>query len=109
MFAMGDRAGSFGFFLGDDSRFLHTEGLVGPTAYYKAMSKDKGIDFVNSLDIRYWVAEREQFIETQQVIGVIEPIQGLSSHLGPYLICFDKKGIVLNQSYIPPIPYTAKI
>jgi hypothetical protein len=52
--------------------------------------------------IRYWVAEREQFIETQHVIGVIEPVQGLSSHRGPYIICFRKEGIVLNQSYIAP-------
>jgi hypothetical protein len=40
LFAMGDRAGSFGFFLGNKFRFLHTEGLVGPTAYYKALAKE---------------------------------------------------------------------
>ncbi|NOT84357.1 MAG: hypothetical protein HOP02_06120 [Methylococcaceae bacterium] len=102
LFAMGDRAGSFGFFLGNNFQFLHTEGLVGPPAYYKAMTDDTALSFVNALDISYWVAEREQFIETPQIIGVVEPVQGLSSHRGPYVICFAKTGIVLDQSYIAP-------
>ena len=101
-FAMGDRAGSFGFFLGNNFRFLHAEGLVGPTAYYQAMSTDAATEFVDALKIDYWIADREQFLETKTVMGVIEPVQGLSAHHGPYLICFDKAGIVLDQSYSNP-------
>ncbi len=102
MFAMGDRAGSFGFFLGNDFRFFHTEGLVGPIAYYKAMLADKAINFVDNLNIDYWIADRENFIESNDILGLIEPIQGLSSHQGPYVVCFRKEGIILDQSYLNP-------
>ncbi|WP_347988053.1 hypothetical protein [Methylomonas sp. AM2-LC] len=105
-FAMGDRAGSFGYFLGNHYRFLHTEGLVGPTAYYQAMKTDNALDFIDTQNIDYWIAERENFLEANETIGVIEPIQGLSAHKGPYLICFQKQGIVFDQSYIPS-KYTA--
>lgn len=97
--AMGDRAGSFGFFLGGDYKFLHTEGLVGPQSYYQAMKKNAGAGFFSGQNIDYLIADREQYLEDGQFVGVIEPIQGLSSHVGPYLICYDKAAIVLDQSY----------
>jgi len=98
-FAMGDRAGSFGFFLGNKFDFIHTEGIVGPYAYYKAMSHGQGKEYVDSLPIKYYIGDRERFIEDGGIIGAIEPIHGLSSHIGPYLICFEKASIVLDQSY----------
>ena len=98
-FAMGDRAGSFGFFLGNEYRFIHTEGLVGPYSYYKAMSQDKGLDYIDSLNINYLVADRGNFIDGDNVIGVVEPVQPLSSKFGDYIICFKKDGIALDQSY----------
>jgi hypothetical protein len=98
-FAMGDRAGSFGFFLGNDFKFMHTEGLVGPYEYYQAMKKDQGEAFIDKLPIDYIIADREKYLEDDAVIGIAEPVQGLSSHSGPYLMCFHKSGIVLDQSY----------
>ncbi len=100
-FAMGDRAGSLGFFLGGDFRFFHAEGLVGDAEYYRAMKQDQGLRFVNALDVNYWVAERENYLKTGDVIGVIEPVQALSAHVGPYMLCFPKSAIVLDQSYAP--------
>jgi len=99
-FAMGDRAGSFGFFLGNNYRFLHTEGLVASSDYYKYMKRDAGREFLESHKVQYLVAERDRFFMYGDYIGVAEPVQGLSSHIGPYLLCFSKKGIVLDQSYI---------
>lgn len=99
-FAMGDRAGSFGFFLGRNYRFLHTEGLVGPYEYYKYLKNDIGEEFLRSQKIDYLVAERDNFFETKEIIGVAEPIQGLSSHFGPYLLCFDRKSIILDQTWM---------
>ncbi|WP_035512146.1 hypothetical protein [Paraburkholderia nodosa] len=98
-FAMGDRAGSFGFFLGNEYRFIHTEGLVGPYSYYQAMSRDKGLDFINRLNVNYLVADRGNFIDSDNIIGVVEPVQPLSSKFGDYLLCFKKDGIALDQSY----------
>lgn len=106
-FAMGDRAGSFGYFLGRDFRFLHAEGLAGPVGYYRAMRHDAAPDFINVLGINYWIAERERFLETRDIIGVIEPVQALSTHTGPYVICFFKSGIIYDQSY-PALQYAPK-
>lgn len=99
MFAMGDRAGSFGFFLGSDMRFMHTEGLVGPYAYLKSMQKDEGKQFLESLPIDFFIVDREAYLEDSDTIGVAEPNQGLSAHIGPYLLCFPKSSITLDQSY----------
>lgn len=98
-FAMGDRAGSFGFFLGDDYRFLHTEGLVGPYSYYLAMRNDRGGDFVDRLGLDYLVVDRGHMMSSDGTIGVIEPVQPLSARYGDYLLCFRKDGILLDQSY----------
>ncbi len=100
MFAMGDRAGSFGFFLGNDYRFLHTEGLVGSAGYYEALKADRAEAYVSKLGIKDWIADREAFLEDGDVIGMAEPVQALSMHRGPYVICFKRSGIVLDQSYI---------
>lgn len=99
-FAMGDRAGSLGFFLGRDYKFLHTEGLVGPYSYYMSMKNGLGDKFLRDNNIEYLVAERDRFFEVGSVVGVVEPVQSLSSRFGQYMICFDKSAIVVNQSYI---------
>lgn len=99
-FAMGDRAGSFGFFLGHRYRFLHTEGLVGPVAYYQAMRDDRGGDFVQAQPIDYLVTDRTAYLTDGDVLGVIEPVQGISAHRGPYMLCFPKSAIALQQTYI---------
>ncbi len=99
-FAMGDRAGSFGFFLGNNYKFLHTEGLVGPRSYYEYMKRGAGDQFLRENKIDYLIAERDRFFESGDVIGVAEPVQGLSSHTGPYLLCFNKSAIVLNQTHL---------
>lgn len=98
-FAMGDRAGSFGFFLGDDYRFIHTEGLVGPYSYYQAMRRDEGAAFIDGLGLDYLVVDRGRVLDSHDTIGVIEPVQPLSSRYGDYVLCFRKDGIVLDQSY----------
>ncbi|MBI3440462.1 MAG: hypothetical protein HY052_01435 [Proteobacteria bacterium] len=98
-FAMGDRSGAFGYFLGNKYRFLQTEGLVGSYEYIRALKNDDAENYIKNLKIDYWVADREEFLEDGDQIGVIEPVQGASAHIGPYLICFSRRGILLNQSY----------
>ena len=98
-FAMGDRGGSFGFLLGRRYRFLHTEGLVGPYAYYASMRKGEGEQFLAQAGVEYLVAERDRFLEEGDLIGVVEPVQPLSSRTGQYLLCFPKDAIVIDQSY----------
>ncbi len=97
--AAGDRAGSLGYFLGNGFRFIHTEGLVGPVDYVKALRADAGAQFVDRLPVDYLVFDRERFFDDGRVIGVAEPVQGWSAHIGPYLLCFDKTGIVARDTY----------
>ncbi|MET3106841.1 hypothetical protein AAKU67_002407 [Oxalobacteraceae bacterium GrIS 2.11] len=99
MFAMGDRAGSFGFFLGNAYQFFHTEGLVNNVAYYQAMSADRGLPYFETFPVNYFIADSGHYFEEADIIGVIEPGQGMSSHVGPWLICFRRAGIVMDQSY----------
>ncbi len=99
MFAMGDRAGSFGFFLGEDYRFLHAEGLVADASYYRAMKDDAALAYVKRLPIDYWIADRVQYLQSDAIFGVAEPVQGMSMHKGGYMICFGPNAIVNDQSY----------
>lgn len=98
-FAMGDRAGSFGFFLGRRYRFLQTEGLVGPYSYYESMKNGQGESFLARHGVQYLVAERDRFFEDAEHIGVVEPVQPFSSRAGQYLVCFRKGDVVADQSY----------
>jgi len=98
-FAMGDRAGSLGFFLGNDFNFIHTEGLVGPYEYYRALEKNQGKDFIEHLPIDYVVTDRQKYMESGSVLGVIEPVQALATRTGPFVLCFDKSGIVQEIKY----------
>ncbi len=96
-FAMGDRAGSFGFFLDGKYRLLHTEGLVADMAYYRALAADEGLQFADGMGIDYWVFDRDAFLESRDIIGAIEPIQGMSTKTGPWLVCFRRGSEVASQ------------
>lgn len=97
--AAGDRTGSLGFFLGNEFSFIHTEGLVGPLEYLKALRADVGAQFVDQLPVDYLVVDRERYFESENAVGIAEPVQGWSSHTGPYLLCFDHAGIVSRDNY----------
>lgn len=99
-FAMGDVAASFGFFLGREYRFIQTEGLVGPYAYYQSMKAGEGAAFLARHGVQFLIAERERFFEEGDLIGVVEPAQPLSSRFGQYLVCFRRGEVVLDQSYL---------
>ncbi len=107
-FAMGDRAGSFGFFLGGRYRFLQTEGLVGPYSYYESMKKGEGAQFLASHGVDYLIAERDRFLEEGGLIGVVEPVQPLSSRFGQYLVCFRKSDVLIDQSYFANSIYSRR-
>lgn len=102
--AMGDRAGSFGYFLPDQFKFLHTEGLVAPLSYFQAMKQGKAVDYLVQQGVKWLVVDREQYLQVsdqnqQTIYGVAEPIQGLSAKIGPYLICFPASAIHYQQAY----------
>jgi hypothetical protein len=99
-FAMGDRAGSFGFFLGRRYNFIQTEGLVGPYSYYESMKSGNGEKFLVRHGVNYLIAERDRFFEEGEIIGVVEPVQPLSSRFGQYLTCFRKSEVVVDQTYL---------
>jgi hypothetical protein len=99
-FAMGDRAGSFGFFLGNGYRFVHTEGLVGPYDYVRALRAGQAREFVEKLAPDFLVVDRESFTESGPVLVVTEPIQGWSAHTGPFALCFDQDAVLSRDGYL---------
>jgi len=97
MFAMGDRAGSFGFFLGPSYKFMQTEGIVASTEYYRSMAINKTLEFLDNLPIDYFVVERGGYLEQGNIIGIVEPIQALSSRFGQFLVCFNRSDSLINN------------
>ena len=102
--AMGDRAGGLGFWLPERFKFFHTEGLVANKEYIKARREGRGLEFLKSLDIKYFIVERERLIEGKlpdgtPVHGIVEPVQGLSTHSGLILICLPESAILYQQNY----------
>lgn len=102
--AMGDRAGGLGFWLPERFKFFHTEGLVGNKEYVAARKAGQGMEFLKSLNIKYFVVERERLIESRlpdgrTVHGIVEPVQGLSAHSGLILICLPQDSILFTQNY----------
>jgi len=97
MFAMGDRAGSFVFFLGPTYRFMQTEGIVASTEYYRSMANDNTLGFLDNMSIDYFVVERGGYLEQGNIIGIVEPIQAMSSHSGQFLVCFNRSDAFINK------------
>ena len=63
------------------------------------MKENKGAEFLRNSGARYLIADREKFMRYREIIGVVEPVQGMSVKYGSYLLCFNKNGVVLDQSY----------
>lgn len=99
-FAMGDRAGSFGFFIGNGYRFVHTEGLVGPYGYVRALRAGQAAEFVEKLAPDFLVVDRESFTENDSVLVVTEPVQGWSVRTGPFALCFSKDAVLSRDGYL---------
>ncbi|WP_147266990.1 hypothetical protein [Parvibium lacunae] len=102
--AMGDRAGSLGYWLPSAWGFIHTEGLVASTAYWQALQAGQGPAFLAQHGVHWLVVDREQYMHGvdaagQPLLGVVEPIQGLSARQGPYLLCFPPAAIGYQQTY----------
>lgn len=87
-FAMGDRAGSFGYLLADRFRVIQTEGLVGNVAYLDALKHNGGVRFLDAARTDYFVSDRDRYWVDQGTLAIPEPIQGLSARTGVMLICF---------------------
>lgn len=108
-FAMGDRAGSFGYFCGDACRFFHTEGLVADASYLRAMRHDQGYQYFHDVKPDYIVADRERFFEDGDVIGIAEPVQGVAVVSGPYMNCFNRKSLVYAAIFDKQKRYVFKV
>ncbi len=90
MIAMGDSAGSFGYFLNEKHSFLHTEGLVASLDYVRALEAGEALAFIESAGADYYVSHRDKYWIYGETYAMPEPFQGLSMHHGLMLLCFDK-------------------
>lgn len=98
-FAMGDRAGSFGYLLDDRFRIFQTEGLVTSYDYIQALRADQGEAFLENIAHVDWlIVDRGHFWSIDGIFAVPEPIQGLSAKHGPFLMCFPQDALVTEFS-----------
>ena len=101
---MGDRAGGLGYWLDDGFGFLHTEGLVASPEFARERAAGRGEQFIDRYAPKYLVVERERYLEAEEppqgrIIGVAEPINGLSAHSGTMLFCFPQTAILYTRRY----------
>lgn len=87
-FAMGDRAGSFGYFMNDRARLIQTEGLVANATYLAALKTGRAEQFLADAGVDYLVVDRGKYWLDGAVYAIPEPVQGLSAHSGVMLLCF---------------------
>lgn len=90
--AMGDRAGSLGYWLPDGARMLQTEGLVGDKAFLDARLRGKGEDFVAALGVSLFIVDRQNDTRLQwqgrEIVALAEPVQGRVATRGTMYYCF---------------------
>lgn len=88
-FAMGDRAGSLGYFLDDRFELIQLEGLVGSYDQILEMRADRSKAFINRAHVDWLIVDRDEAL--QEIAGqfvIEEPFQGLSVHKGSFVLCF---------------------
>lgn len=102
--AMGDRAGSLGYWLRPDQGFIHTEGLVASRAYIDALREGHAVDFLERAGVTVYVVDREAYLEGhdgegRRIIGVVEPIQSFSDRDAYFVLCFPEDSILDTSRY----------
>jgi hypothetical protein len=87
--AMGDRAGSLGYFLDERIALLQLEGLVGSYEQIRQMRADRTLSYIGEFKPDWLIVDRDEplmLIDGQVVIE--EPLQGLSVHKGSFALCY---------------------
>lgn len=100
-FAMGDRSGSFGYFLDDRFNFIQSEGLVANLAFLRSLKAEKGVEFLDAAGTDYFVVDRGKYWRFGSIYAIPEPSQGLSAHRGVMLLCFPESAEVRGLSITP--------
>ena len=91
--AMGDRAGSLGYFLPNGVRLIQTEGLVADRQYLQSLRSNRGEQFLVQAGVDFLVVDRGIYWVSTDNYAVPEPIQGLSARTGIMLLCFPRSAV----------------
>ncbi len=87
-FAMGDRAGGFGFFLDDRFRLIQTEGLVASRAYVKALRDGDAEELLTQMGVDFFIMDRGRYRISQGIFVLPEPGNSRSPTKGVMVLCF---------------------
>lgn len=98
--AMGDRAGSLGYFLDPKHQLIQTEGLVADRLFLSELKAGKGVEFLERYKVDYLIADRGRYWKFGDLFMVPEPIQGLSAKSGVMLMCFPTQA---DAVLMPPL------
>lgn len=90
--AMGDRAGSLGYWMPDSARMLQTEGLVGDKAFLDARLRGQGERFVEAHGVNLFIVDRQNDTrlrwQGREIVALAEPVQGRVTTRGTMYYCF---------------------
>lgn len=99
--AMGDRAGSLGYWMPANTRLLQLEGLVEDTAFLKARLDGSAEAYMAAHGVDRFIVDREHYLSIGQgddrLTVIPEPVQGRVSNRGAFPLCFPD-GALLRQA-----------
>lgn len=94
LLAMGDRAGSLGYWLPEGTRLLQLEGLVEDQTFLAARLGGHLENYLAAHKVTRLIVDRETFLTLDGLTIVAEPIQGRISHRGITPLCFPPAAVL---------------
>lgn len=106
--AMGDRAGSLGYWMSPGTKLIQLEGLVEDKTYLEARLNGNAERYLAAQGVDRLIVDREVYptiVTTQGRLTIIaEPIQGRVSNKGIYPLCFSDAALLASL----PSPWSSQ-
>ena len=96
--AMGDRAGSIGYWMPANTVMIQTEGLVEDKAFLEARLSGHAEEYLARENIELFVVDRENYLNlgsgAESLTVIPEPTQGRVSNHGAFPLCFSDDALI---------------
>jgi len=103
--AMGDRAGSIGYWMPTGTVLIQTEGLVEDLAFLQARLAGQAEHYLAQRNIELFVVDRENYLNIgsgpESLTVIPEPTQGRVSNHGAFPLCFNESALLYKAASGP--------
>lgn len=103
--AMGDRAGSIGYWMPASTVMIQTEGLVEDLAFLQARLDGQAEQYLAQRNIELFVVDRENYLNIgsgpESLTVIPEPTQGRVSNRGAFPLCFNDSALLYKAASGP--------